>query len=148
MPPTHSLKEEKSTSPKKQFTFQGKPRTYGMRFSWQDRLIIAMTLLILWLFWEKWSMLISLFLVVLVHFFLFCNVFRIQRKYELIWAGVFVLNYAGWTLNHHFSWLAVLLTQLPITVTLIFLEIRNSRYHGIFARKINPNLEKYLYGEI
>jgi MFS superfamily sulfate permease-like transporter len=125
------------------------PRTSGMRFSWQDSMVFAITALITWFFWEKWSTLIFTFIVVLAHFFLFCNVFRIHRQYELIWASFFVVNYSCWVLSNHFSWLGILLTQLPITVILILLGIRHPTYHGIFARICNSkNIDRYLRGEI
>ena len=71
-----------------------------------------------------------------------------RRNYELIWAAVFVLNVAGWSFADAFSWLYVLAVQSPITLTVITLEFRSARYHGIWARRVNPKLDDYLQGEI
>ena len=88
--------------------------------------------------WSSIGTLSLLLPVVLGHFFLFCNVFRIRRTPELIWGGVFLLN-MGWHLSHaDFSWWPVLLIQTPVTVALIGYEMRTTHYHGILAHRINP----------
>jgi len=85
-------------------------------------------------------------LLVAGHFFLFCNVFRITRRWELIWAGIFLLNVGIWTWLDRLNWLAVLLSQLPVTVVFILIETRSPHYHGIRARRWNPHLETFLHG--
>lgn len=127
-----------------------KQRTYGIRFSLPDGIVIAITILITWYFWENWNSVVLMLPVVLGHFFLFCNVFRIHRKYELIWASSFVINCLFWVVfMGNFSWTAILLTQSPMTLILILLGIRHPTYHGIFARRINSkNLDRYLNREI
>ncbi|MEI8384185.1 MAG: hypothetical protein WCJ09_29015 [Planctomycetota bacterium] len=77
-----------------------------------------------------------LFPITLGHFFLFCNVFRIRREFELFWAGVFVVNVACWALAGRFDWLIVLAIQTPLTATLIITECLRSSYHGIFCKKV------------
>ncbi len=76
-----------------------------------------------------------LFPITLGHFFLFCNVFRIRREFELFWAGVFVINVACWALAGHFDWLNVLAVQTPLTATLIITECFSPSYHGIFCKQ-------------
>ena len=127
-----------------------KQRTYGMRFSLPDGIVITITLLITWYFWENWNTLALMLPVVLGHFFLFCNIFRIHRKYELIWASSFVINCLFWIVfMDNFSWIAILLTQSPMTMILILLEILHPTYHGIIAKIINSkNLDRYLNREI
>jgi hypothetical protein len=73
--------------------------------------------------------------ITLGHFFLFCNVFRIRRKYELIWAACFLGNVAVWrfAVGEINPW-GVLLCQTPMTIGLIVMECFSSRYHGIFCR--------------
>lgn len=77
-----------------------------------------------------------LFPITLGHFFLFCNVFRIRREFELLWAGVFVVNVASWALAGRFDWLNVLAVQTPLTATLIITECLNPRYHGVFCKHV------------
>jgi len=74
-----------------------------------------------------------------VHFFLFCNVFRIRRSYELIWAAAFVVNLLAWQVAGAMSWPRVLAMQLPVTVLAIASEMRSRRYHGVGWRWINPS---------
>jgi hypothetical protein len=72
--------------------------------------------------------------VVVVHFFLFCNVFRVWRPYELIWAGVFVVNVAGWWAWDAMTIWRVLAVQLPVTALVIWLQVRSPHYRGVYAR--------------
>jgi len=78
------------------------------------------------------------------HFFLFCNVVRLCRRLELLWAAVFLLNVAGWAARGDLRLLPVLLGQLAVTVVLIAWEIRQPRYHGVWADRLNPRLGDYL----
>jgi hypothetical protein len=77
------------------------------------------------------------------HFFLFCNVFRISRPPELIWATIFVsasvmtitVGYPGWVVTTAIS--------LVLAIAFIIREIRSPSYHGILWHRINPQLEKW-----
>ena len=82
-------------------------------------------------------------LFVLAHFFLFCNVLRMSRPLELIWAVLFVLL-AGSTFTFGFSsWNTTLVGMLVVTVILAIIQFLLSSYHGVFWRKINPNLKQW-----
>ncbi len=77
---------------------------------------------------------------VLAHFFLFCNVVRIARSLELIWAGSFVLL-AGATIAIEIpNWLVTTLVSLLVTMVLVVVEMRKQSYHGVGWQRINPNL--------
>ena len=78
------------------------------------------------------------------HFFLFCNVFRVRRSYELIWVGVFLVNALAWWASGRFPWGWVTLVQTPFTIAAIVAEMRSPAYHGILSRRINPRLDEYL----
>jgi hypothetical protein len=117
-------------------------RTCGFRFSRTDALVIAACAGATWALWRPLGELALVFPVVLLHFFLFCNVFRIRRSYELIWAGMFVLNLACWVLLGAFWWPWVLLAQTPLTLALIIAEMMSRRYHGAGWRWINPSLSR------
>jgi len=90
---------------------------------------------------EAWSLFVPL---VVGHFFLFCNVFRIRRRYELIWAALLILNAGAWLLSGHFTpdnWASagwLLLIQTPVTIALIVAEMRSGAYHGLGWQTINP----------
>jgi hypothetical protein len=94
--------------------------------------------------WNYDPVISLLFVIAPGHFFLFCNVFRIRRGPELIWAGLFLVNTCLWWSFVDFGWLGVLAVQTPITAILIALEMRSPSYHGILARRINPRLDDYL----
>jgi len=86
--------------------------------------------------------------IVAGHFFLFCNLFRVARCRELLWAGIFVLNVGFWLLLGRLDWFNLLACQLPVSAGVIAWEVKATRYHGVFARRLNPMLNDYLEGRI
>lgn len=82
------------------------------------------------------------------HFFLFCNVFLVWRRLELLWAAAFVFNAAVHFALETYTATPVLLWQAPATILVIVLQMRSPWYHGIFARQINPRLADYLRGTL
>lgn len=115
----------------------------GFRFSREDAwvLIVGVVATVAW--WKIQPALAPALPIVLGHFFLFCNVFRISRRSELIWAGVFLVNAVFWAARSEdfaIDWLAVLLGQAPVTFFLILFEMSRPGYHGIGASFFNqPN---------
>jgi len=82
--------------------------------------------------------------IVVGHLFVFCNVVRIRRWFELVWAGFFCLAILIWIgLRLIPGWLVVL-SSIALASALILIEVRSARYHGILSRHINSNLDKYL----
>lgn len=77
---------------------------------------------------------------VILHFFLFCNVFRISRKPELIWAFVFTALSGATLLTGAPGWLTTVTASGLLAAILIFRETRTEHYHGIFWRHLNPGL--------
>jgi hypothetical protein len=117
---------------------------YGFRFSLVDGAAITVCVaaaLGLWSTIGDWAL---AFPVVLGHFFLFCNVFRVRRSYELAWSGLFLLNASLWLFGGAFSWVGLLATQTPVTLIAIGAEVRSPRYHGSWARRVNAGLDEYL----
>ena len=125
---------------------QRKLRTWGFRFSLSDVAAIAMFVGVAGGLWYLGSPLWWLLLIAAGHFFLFCNVFRIIRRRELIWAGLFVLNVGVWAWLERLTWMWVLGCQFPITIALVIADIRAPGYHGVFANRLNPRLNDYLEG--
>ncbi len=77
---------------------------------------------------------------VVLHFFLFCNVFRISRIPEAIWAAVFVAL-AGSTIAADVpGWLATALVSLALSTVLIWRETKRPAYHGLGWKRWNPGL--------
>jgi hypothetical protein len=78
------------------------------------------------------------------HFFLFCNTFRIARKPELVWAGIFlVLAYLTIEAGA-LTWPVTTGLSLLVASFLILLETRKPSYHGVLWRKLNPTLQEWL----
>lgn len=76
---------------------------------------------------------------VVLHFFLFCNVLRMARVLELIWAGVFAaLVITGSTSLT--SWTLVFALCSALTLVLMAIQIRRPSYHGVGWRRLNPQL--------
>lgn len=75
------------------------------------------------------------------HFFLFCNVVRMERVRELVWAATFVTLAALTISLQAFSWNLTFLVSLALTGVLLSLELRSRLYHGAFWQRINPSLE-------
>jgi hypothetical protein len=119
------------------------PRKWGFRFAVVDGIVLAFAPVAAVLLWDLDPLLALLPAFLLAHFFLFCNVFRIRRALELVWAGLFLVNTFAWWLTHDpIPWLGVVGVQIPATVAVIALEMRSPRYHGIFAPWINPGFSE------
>src|SRR5688572_25342071 len=88
----------------------------GFRFAIADAAVLAAGACAAPLLWGRLGELALIFPVVVTHFFMFCNVFRIRRSYELIWAAAFVVNISAGVVIGRFSWPVVMLAQLPVTV--------------------------------
>ncbi len=109
----------------------------GFRFSPRDAAVIGVfSLATAWLWGWVGSLSLLLF-GVLIHFFLFCNVFRVRTRYELIWASSFVLNAGAWQLVDALSWQRLLGSQIVVTALVICAELRSPSYHGIGHRWIH-----------
>jgi hypothetical protein len=123
-------------------------RTWGLHFSSLDAGAIAAFVGVAVVFWQWDSPLWWMLAIAAGHFFLFCNVFRIIRRRELVWAGLFILNIGLWMWFGELICTRILACQLPLTAGLIFADLRAPGYHGIFADRLNPNLNDYLEGRI
>lgn len=120
---------------------QGK-RTWGFRFSPTDAAALV-AVAILHRFGSGLSWIAA---IVAGHFFLFCNVFPVVRRRELIWPAAFVVNVGLWLSLGQLNWSNVLACQLPITAGVIAWELRAARYHGVFAHRLNARLADYIEG--
>lgn len=87
---------------------------------------------------DRWLSLSIAF--VTLHFFLFCNVFRIPRLPELIWAAVFLSLAASAIFFSAITWPLVYLLSAAVTLVLVPWEMRRPSYHGVGWRLFNPRL--------
>ncbi len=121
-------------------------RTWGFRLSAVDVIAMCVAPLCAWAMAGGIGPVAWALPVALGHFFLFCNVFRIGRAKELWWAAGFVAQVAIWVAIDRLSWPIVITIQAPVTIAVIGLELRSPRYHGVAARRLNPQLGRYLDG--
>ena len=77
------------------------------------------------------------------HFFLFCNVFRIERKPELHWAALFVSITTINLLTGMPGWPGTIGISMGASAGLILMEMQKPGYHGVGWRRINPGLPKW-----
>jgi cell division protein FtsW (lipid II flippase) len=82
------------------------------------------------------------------HFFMFCNVFRIERKPELIWSVFFCITTYGTLTYQTPPWKYNFLLSLLRAVILIFIDTTKKSYHCIFWQKINPNIQSWWNSKI
>lgn len=80
---------------------------------------------------------------VVAHFFLFCNVFRISRPLELVWAAVFVALAGSTVVNEMPGWMVTIMGSLIVTVVVIAIEMCRPSYHGIAWQRMNPRLQQW-----
>ncbi|WP_040483662.1 hypothetical protein [Lyngbya aestuarii] len=100
---------------------------------------IALLSFRLWSVHERLSLMI---LSSAIQFFLFCNVFRVSRIPELIWASLYVLIcLVG--LMYELSIVLWGTIGLLIGIVIIVIECQRPSYYGIMWKKINPNLEQW-----
>ena len=112
-------------------------RRAGFRFGWQDGVAIGLCAGATWIGWCFLGPVALLFPVTLGHFFLFCNVFRFRRSYEIYWSLVFLLNVGAWLFRGQLPWLSILAIQTPVTLAFILLEMKSPRYHGVLWERLN-----------
>lgn len=111
------------------------PKRRGIRLSATDAVVLlAGALLTFWLHRRAFPLWWTVPMV-LGHFFLFCNVFLVRRKLELVWAGVFFLNatlhfFLGkWDAWPACGW------QVPVSIFVIVRELLSPSYHGVGSRR-------------
>ncbi|MFN0126338.1 MAG: hypothetical protein ACKV19_06605 [Verrucomicrobiales bacterium] len=65
--------------------------------------------------------------MVVAHFFVFCNIVKVPRKLEILWALLFVINSGLWFAVENFDWRPVLFTQTPFTLATIGMTLAGRR---------------------
>jgi len=78
-----------------------------------------------------------------VHFFLFCNVFRISRPLELLWAGVFLILAALTVVWGAPGWAATVVVSVFVACAVVVAEMCKPSYHGVVWQRINPRLREW-----
>ena len=115
----------------------------GFRLSIIDALVIFVGVISSLYFWSRTWWISFIIAFVVGHFFLFCNVFRIARPLELIWASVFCV-FTLCTLAYNVpTWPITVTISLIVTAVVIVIEMKKPSYHGVGWRWINPKLREW-----
>ncbi len=76
----------------------------------------------------------------LATFFIFCNVFRVSRLPELIWAAIFLVLAASTLLAGFPGWFVTVSVAVCVCAVVVVAEMRRPSYHGVLWQRINPRL--------
>jgi hypothetical protein len=123
---------------------RGRDHRWGFRCSVVDLAVVALATAATWGLWPLVGDAALGIPVVVGHFFLFCNVVRLRRGAELLWAAAFAANAGAWLLLGELRWGWVLALQTPLTAALVLREMRSPSYHGVAADRLNPRLPAWL----
>ena len=108
----------------------------GIRVSRLDAAVLLLAGIVVWGSWNVHREFAFAVAFVVGHFFLFCNVFRVARKYELIWAVFFAVNMLAAASFARWSWTTGMLAQLPVTALVLVAE--NFRRNKIGSTLLAP----------
>jgi len=111
----------------------------GFRLSLIDAIVIAVGATLSILLWKTAHIGVIIAFVV-GHFFLFCNVFRIARRLELIWSAVFVVVICATTMFEAITFPLGLVVSSIATIVVVTMDMRSLSYHGVFWSRLNPAL--------
>jgi len=120
---------------KEEFSFRDPRRRYGFRLWVSDMVVILACFPATWLLWRWFDEQALMLPLVLGHFFLFCNVFRVRRRLELWWAAALVVNGLVWIGVEDFGLLEIWIVQTPVTLVVIGITVAGRDYRGIGCRK-------------
>lgn len=84
-----------------------------------------------------WGLVVGL---VIGNFFLFCNVFRIARRLELVWSAIFLFLASGTIVFDLPGWPITVALTTAATIVVVILEMRKPSYHGVGWQWLNPEL--------
>jgi len=110
---------------------------YGFRLSLTDIVVLILGIAIGIVGWFYVGEIALFVPFVVFNFFLFCNVFRIRRKAELLWTGLFLINCTIWLMLGEINTMGIFMTQILITLGIIIYEFNHPYYHGIFSKPRN-----------
>ena len=115
----------------------------GFRLSVPDIGIIVTALTAAVFLYAKSPLLSFIILFVVTHFFVFCNLIRMSRLLELIWAGAFLILLTAAIQFQLLSLKTAFSISLLLTCMLVYQELKKPGYHGILWQKANPKLKQW-----
>lgn len=110
-----------------------KNRPRGFRLWPSDILILLIGLAAAGVLIGSYPILSHIIFIVIGHFFLFCNVFRVGRVPEYCWAVWFIASVTGLVAWDLYSPWRLLVSVLPATGCVIGYAVTRKDYHGAFC---------------
>lgn len=114
--------------------FEARHPRHGLQFSATDAVVLLVGVAVPWPLWPHIGEFALLAPFTVLQFFLFCNVFRVPRRSELVWTGIFLVHFTGRLWSGAFTWWGVLGVQSPVTVAVVVHAVRQPSYHGVGSR--------------
>ena len=115
----------------------------GFRCSALDAVVLAAGILASFAIGRQGGWMSFVIPYVVGHFFLFCNVFRISRRLELLWAVLFVALALLTVTSGRPGWPTTIAVSFAATLVVIGLALRQPSYHGIGWKRWNPELHDW-----
>ena len=124
----------------------GMPASFqpGIRLGASDLMMLAAAGAFAWWAYDNmgvWLTKVTAFVV--VNFFLFSNVFRVNRTLELMWTIVFVCLAAARLRMGLLEWSTIFAISGALTIAMILIEMRKPSYHGMGWETLNPGLRDW-----
>lgn len=118
----------------------------GFRCSTRDAAVLAAAALLAAV--ASWCSVDAAVVIVTIvgHFFVFCNVVRLRRSFELAWAACYTTAAAILTSLDAFHAGPLALAITPVTLILVALEVQSARYHGVGWQIVNPRWRSHRSG--
>lgn len=116
-------------------------RACGFRMSWIDAVILLLGTVLTWWLMTQSFPLWWIVPAALGHFFLFCNVFLVWQRWELLWAASFVFNVAAHLALGAWDWPSPIMFQLPITALVIVLADSLAMVSRRFCRTVESSAQ-------
>ncbi len=115
----------------------------GFRISIRDKIVLVVGIVCAGLLSVRLPVGAFVIGFVVLHFFLFCNVFRIRRAPELIWAATFVLLSSSTIRFQVPGWTITIAASVSLSIFLICHSMTRRDYHGIGWQRLNPGLRDW-----
>ncbi len=112
----------------------------GFRFTRSDALVLVAGAVGTAMAWRVDPWLGTAVLLPVAMFFVFCNVVRMVRRLELVWAAAYLAGCLarqgpGWP-----SWPWLVGGSVALAAGLVVLQLRRPDYHGVGWQRCNPQL--------
>jgi hypothetical protein len=117
--------------PEEELPLWDRRRPAGFRLWPSDAVVLVVAGAATPVLWRLVGSIALLLPLVVGHFFLFCNLFRVRRWAELAWTGLLLVNACAWLLLGEFTVPRIFLAQAPLTLAVILIALLGRGYRGV-----------------